>query len=113
MWGKRQRQHRWKAVALGMDLRSRDVNYAASTLRNLRSQRECRFAGFLPGFGCQQPEPGHAHLRHPGEHFAQVVDRVDAALAAVLDDGVEDRPAFARRGLADEQPVLLFMLISA
>jgi hypothetical protein len=42
-----------------------------------------------------------------GEHVAQVDVGIDAAAAATLDDGVDDRTALAGVRIADEQPVLL------
>ena len=45
----------------------------------------------------------------PCEHIAQVSVRIDAAGAATLDDGVEDGAAFAGIGIAEEEPVFLFM----
>ncbi len=41
-----------------------------------------------------------------GEDVAQIGIRIEATLAATLDDGVEDGAAFAGLGFADEEPVL-------
>ena len=42
----------------------------------------------------------------PGEHVAQVGERIDTAAATAFDDGVEDGAALASVGGTDEQPVL-------
>jgi len=49
---------------------------------------------------------GDAYLGQAGEHVAQVVQWIDFAAAAALDDGVEDGSALTGIGGTDEQPVL-------
>ena len=49
------------------------------------------------------------HEWEPCEYIAQVSVRIDAAGAATLDDGIEDGAAFAGIGIAEEEPVFLFM----
>jgi hypothetical protein len=49
------------------------------------------------------------HGGEPDEDVAQVGGGIDAASATTLDDGVKDGAVVASLGIAQEQPVLLFM----
>ena len=63
--------------------------------------------GLRPGFGREVLDLPVGRRGQPGEHVAQVGERVEAAAAAAFDDGVEDGAAFAGLGFADEEPVFL------
>jgi len=69
-----------------------------------------RFGPGLRG-GFRDLAVGHAW--QSGQNFAEIRVGIEAASAAAFDDGVNDGAAFARFGLADEEPVFLFMASSS
>ena len=58
---------------------------------------------FGPGFGADFGDLAGGHLGKAGEHVAQVGQRIDAASAAALEDGVEDGSALAGVGGSDRR----------
>lgn len=69
--------------------------------------------GFAPGGGNDLRDLPVGHMGQAYEHVPEVSIRINAASAAVFNDGVEDRAAVSRVGFADEEPVLFVMLSSA
>jgi len=64
---------------------------------------------FRPGLGGNVLDLPVGHRGEPGEDITEVGVGIDAAAAATLDNGVEDGAALAGIGIAEKQPVLLFM----
>lgn len=60
-----------------------------------------------PGFGCDVLDLPVGHGGQSGEGVTKIGKGIEAAPPARFDDRVEDGTAFARFGVADEEPVLL------
>lgn len=61
--------------------------------------------GFEPSRGSDFGDLPVGHVGQTGEHVAQVGIRIDAAAAAVFNEGIDDGGAFSGSGFTDEQPV--------
>ena len=61
-----------------------------------------------PGFGGDFGDLPVGHEGQAREHVAQIRVGIDPAPPAALNDRVDDRTAFSRPGVADEEPVFRF-----